>query len=441
MRMILTIMMCKVLRFAGGLLGRGSSLPGQIALKLCPDILSKLQLPKYVIAVTGSNGKTSTVEMISQILIKNGLSLVYNKEGSNQIEGVATFLLAACTLSGKIKQDAVLIESDERFARHTFRHFTPTHYIITNLYRDQLTRNGHPEWVYDIIAQSIHDGTQLILNADDPLVSRFGHGVEDCVYFGVERFADSTDEADSIYDDGVYCPVCKAPMDYEYRHYNHIGKYACEACGHHRHEPNYKVTEVDLKEGYIIVDGQHRIDLAFKSIYNVYNILAAYSISRLMDIEPKDIVKVISDYMIQNGRVVEFKAGANAGMLLASKHENSISYNQSIRVAAAHEGETTAMIIVDKVSRKYFTSDTSWLWDIDFEKLAKDNIRKVILSGAYANDLAARFSYTDIAPERITVESSIDDAVKLLEQDVVGYIYTITCFSDKDNFLSKVQTI
>ena len=79
MRKLFTIIICKALRFAGGLLGRGSSLPGQIALKLCPDILSRLQLPKYIIAVTGSNGKTSTVEMISQILTNNGISLIYNK--------------------------------------------------------------------------------------------------------------------------------------------------------------------------------------------------------------------------------------------------------------------------------------------------------------------------------------------------------------------------
>lgn len=441
MRMFLTILLCKALRFAGGLLGRGSSLPGQIALKFCPDILRRIKLPKYVIAVTGSNGKTSTVEMMAHILQKNGISLIYNKEGSNQIEGVTTFLLAACSLSGRVKQDAVLIESDERFARHTFKYFTPTHYVITNLYRDQLTRNGHPEWVYDILKQSIHDGTQLVLNADDPLVSCFGHGREDNVYFGVERFAGSQEESNSVYDDGKYCPVCKAPMAYAYRHYNHIGSYSCENCGHHRHAPDYAVTEVDLAKGCIVADGKYRIELAFKSIYNVYNILAAYSIARLMGIDGAAAAASISDYMIRNGRVVQFKAGAHAGTLLASKHENSISYNQSIRVATAHEGEVTAAVIVDKVSRKYFTSDTSWLWDIDFEMLAADNIRKIFLAGAYADDLAARFSYTGIDDSRIEVERSVPEAVKRLAQEAEGHIYTITCFSDKEAFLSEVQIV
>ena len=131
MRMFLTILVCKLLRFIGKLIGKGSSLPGEIALKLDPNILRKLTLPKYVIAVTGSNGKTSTVEMISQILRKSGLTVAYNKEGSNQIEGVTTFLLSDSTLRGKLRSDVVLIESDERFARHTFKHFIPTHYAVS----------------------------------------------------------------------------------------------------------------------------------------------------------------------------------------------------------------------------------------------------------------------------------------------------------------------
>ena len=68
MKTAITILICRLLRFAGSLLGRGSSLPGEIALKLCPDILSRVRLPRTVIAVTGSNGKTSTVEMIAHIL-------------------------------------------------------------------------------------------------------------------------------------------------------------------------------------------------------------------------------------------------------------------------------------------------------------------------------------------------------------------------------------
>ena len=115
MKVLFTIIVCKVLRIIGKLVGKGSSLPGKIALKICPDILERVKLPKYIIAVTGSNGKTSTVEMIAHILLANGKKVAWNKEGSNQIEGVTTLVLDSATLTGKVKADILLIESDERF--------------------------------------------------------------------------------------------------------------------------------------------------------------------------------------------------------------------------------------------------------------------------------------------------------------------------------------
>jgi len=439
MKKFLTILITKLLRFAGKLIGRGSSKPGQVALRLCPDILSRMELPKYIIAVTGSNGKTSTVEMIAHILTQNGMTVAWNKEGSNQIEGVTTLVLGSATLGGKVKADILLIESDERFARYTFKYIRPTHYVITNLYRDQLTRNGHPEWVYDALADSITDGTQLILNADDPLVSSFGQGREDVIWFGADKLSTDTAELLSVYNDGAYCPVCKAPMVYSTHHYNHIGHYRCTACGYHRHDTQYTITSVDLDKGEMTIDGKHTITLALKSLYNIYNILSAYTVASIVGVDGAKIAADMNHYVLKNGRVITFSLGSRRGTMLTSKHENSISYDQSIRVAAAYKEGCDVLIIVDAVSRKYFTSDVSWLYDIDFEMLGSENIHQIVLAGKYVNDLAVRFSYTDIPGEKIKLFDSIDEAADYLNSDRKEYIYVITCFSDKGKFLVKVK--
>ena len=110
----IAIIVCKILRLVGKLVHKGSSLPGQVALKIDPKILSKIRLPEYVVAVSGSNGKTSTVEMIEQVLSSAGYKVAYNAEGSNQIEGVTTLILDNCTLAGRCKADILLLESDRK---------------------------------------------------------------------------------------------------------------------------------------------------------------------------------------------------------------------------------------------------------------------------------------------------------------------------------------
>ncbi|MGN0308365.1 MAG: MurT ligase domain-containing protein [Lachnospiraceae bacterium] len=440
MKTVLTIITCKLLRFVGKIIGKGSSLPGKIALRICPDILQRIFLPSYIIAVTGSNGKTSTVEMIAHILTANGKKVAWNREGSNQIEGVTTLVLDSCTLGGKVTADILLIESDERFARYTFRYITPTHYVITNLYRDQLTRNGHPEWVYDALADSIHDETQLILNADDPYVSCFGYGKKNVVWFGVGELSTDTTEFVGVYHDGAYCPHCKQPMTYTGYHYNHIGFYHCEHCGHQRNETAYTVTSADLEKGTAVINGRYEIKLALKSLYNIYNILAAFTVASLTGIEGERIVPHLNNYVLKNGRVVTFTLGNRRGTLLTSKHENSISYNQSIRLAAEDKEGCDVLVIVDAISRKYFTGDVSWLWDIDFHLLDKDNVKRIILAGTYCNDLAVRFSYTHIPQDKIIVLDTVEKAVAALDNDCKEKIYVITCFSDKDKFLTRVKT-
>ncbi len=357
--MFLAILVCKVGRFVGKLVGKGSSLPGKFALKICPDILRRVKMPPHILAVTGSNGKTSTVEMIAAILRADGRRVVYNEEGSNQIEGVTTLVLTHATLTGRVKADVLLIESDERYAAQSFRYFHPTQFVITNLYRDQLTRNGHPEWVYDAIVPAIHPDTELLLNADDPLVSCFGRNHEKVKWFGLDRCPTDFDTPTGVYHDGAHCPVCKAPMTYDFVHYNHIGAYRCTRCGHHRHETDYTATALDLAAGTLTLDRSVEVQLAFCSIYNVYNILAAYAACRECGVDGAAIGKVISNYVLKNGRMQHFTLGSHHGTLLTSKHENSIAYDTNLRYIRSTQRPCTVLVIVDAVSRKYFTSETS----------------------------------------------------------------------------------
>jgi len=436
----IVILISKLLSFVGKLMGKGSSMPGKIALKLRPQILSELTLPDKIVAVTGSNGKTSTVEMIASALTQQGFDVIWNKEGSNQTEGVTTLLLNRASLSGKVKGDVVVLESDERYARHTFKHIKPTHFAVTNLYRDQLTRNVHPFRIFNILKDAVDliPNATLILNGDDPIISRFAEGRDKVVYFGMNENSESTLGTDAVYHDCYYCPVCGKAMDYRFFHFTHLGNYNCPHCGYTHPQLSYAVDSMDLTGEKITVNG-NPISLAFASKYNVYNLCAAFAVCSIVGADEEAIAKSLSDFVMKNGRIVTFMAGNNKGLLITSKHENSTSYNQSLKYVATRPTPARLLIIVDAVSRKYYTTETSWLWDISFEMLRESAVKQILLCGKYAYDLAVRFEASDWGDIDIIVEPDLDKMGELLKEETDLDLYAVTCFSDKGKLFSRVE--
>lgn len=441
-RLLTAILAGKLLIFLGGLIHRGTSLPGEIALKLYPALLSNIKLPELVIAVSGSNGKTSTAEMITAAFTKEGKTVLTNKEGSNQIAGAATVLISDSTFGGKIKSDLLVLECDERYAKYIFKYIKPTHFVVTNLYRDQLTRNGHPFFVFDRVNEAVEliPNTTLVLNADDPIVCLLAENHEKAIYFGMDKNERSADRTDSVYEDCAYCPVCGEKFYYNFYHYAHLGDYFCSSCGYKRPTPLFTVESADFANKTVSIAGE-KISLAFSSRYNIYNICAAFAVSAQAGLNKKNIAESLSDIVLKSGRLVRLRAGDNSGLLLISKHENSVSYNQNIEYISHSKEKATLAIIVDSISRKYYTAETGWLWDISFENLRGSSLKKILLCGKYAYDLALRFEVADLGDIPIKTVPDLDETAKLLSENENGDFYIMTCFSDKDKVFSRITAL
>ena len=436
----LAIIICKILKKIGKMVGKGSSLPGKYALKICPDILDRINLPENIIAVTGSNGKTSTTEMIYGLIEKSGKSVAYNSEGSNQIEGITTLIIDNCDLNGNFKKDVLLMEVDERYAKYVCKYITPKYYVINNLYRDQMTRNGHPEYVLSEIKRSIHEGTTLILNGDDPIISSISREFNnDVIYFGINEKV--KDECDAIYDDGYYCPICHHKMIYDNRIFAHVGSYRCTNCDFDRKEPDYVISSMNLDDGKITINNKYDINLALNTIFNAYNVLVSFAIGSLIGIDEEVCVKTLDNYMITNGRYRRFRIKNMEGTLLISKHENSISYNNNLEYVSNHNGDVTLLLIIDDISRKYFTSETSWLWDISFEYLNSNNVKKIVVGGKYIYDVAVRFEYAGIDMNKVHLYSVTKEAIDYVGENSEGNLFVLTCFSDEGKLLKEVEVI
>ena len=144
----------------------------------------------------------------------------------------------------------------------------------------------------------------------------------------------------------------------------------------------------------------------------------------------------LSSYLRKNGRMVTFTLGGHRGTLLTSKHENSVAYDTNLDYVLRQGQDCEVMLIVDAISRKYFTGETSWLWDIDFDLLAAEQVKRVWLCGRYGNDLALRFDFTGVPPERVHLCGSIPQAAAELKAEGTLPLYVLTCFSDRDKLLS-----
>ena len=238
MRQWTAIHLAKLARTASRSIGKkGTDLPGQIARRVDPTILRKLAANvDDIVFISGTNGKTTTSNLIGHTLKKNHIDIIHNNEGANMAAGITSAFIMQSTKNTKI----AVIEIDEGSIPRVLKEVTPSMMVFTNFFRDQMDRFGEIDIMVNNIAKSIgNKGIKLLLNADDPFVSRLKIASDALVYYGMEAHAHEFEQ--STMNESKYCPNCGRLLQYDYIHYNHIGHYHCE-CGFKRENPTYEVS-------------------------------------------------------------------------------------------------------------------------------------------------------------------------------------------------------
>ncbi len=437
MRRLLAIWVGKAIAIAGRLAGKKSSSgPGAIALKIYPPLISDMnkQVRKKIIVTCGTNGKTTTNNVICSALETKGYKVLCNRVGANMLTGVATAYIDATDIWGRVNADYACLEIDEAYARIIFKHIKPHVMVITNLFRDQLDRYGELDGTVGLIRDAIAlvPGIKLVLNADDPVCVQFGkcEGVEP-LYYGVSEKV--LDEVETV-KEGKFCPVCGSELNYNYYHYSQLGDFSCPHCDYKRPEPDFNITDVSLKSPMRFSINGEVMEVNYKGFYNICNLAAVYVALRGADESTENFQELLKGYKPQTGRMQEFNIGKT---VILSLSKNPAGFNQAITTVCQDDRKKDVIIAINDGTGD--GKDITWLWDVGFPRLKDDNLESLTITGIRRYDTALRFKYEDI---KVEIFDEMKDAIEktiTTESEVVYIMVNYTAMYPTENILKELE--
>ncbi len=404
-----------------------SQLPGHVALAIDPELIEHLRAKAVhgSIVICGTNGKTTTTNVLACALEAAGQCVLCNRAGANMAAGVASALLPGTVA------DWAVIEADELSTIHILPQLRPTYLVLLNLFRDQLDRAGEIDHVQDTIVAALEasPNTTLLVCGDDPL--SMGVAVR-ARNVGTRVLAFGIDEDLGLPPDRVpearFCQVCGAELTYEYHSYAQLGNFACPNCDFDRPALDFTATSVKVNQEGVSFDfagvgspGQHGVHAGFGGVYMVYNLLAAAAAASLAGVDGESFQTALDNYDPDNGRLQRFVVDGREVVLNLAK--NPTGFNQNITLLLTDERPKAVYVVVNDNYND--GKDISWIWDVDFERLAGSGGPVRVLAGGHrANDVQVRFKYVGIeAPLAEDVADALD-ALSDVPDDCVLYVLT-----------------
>lgn len=418
--------------------------PGKLAITICPSFLQMIEKPKTIIAVTGTNGKTTVCNMIEDCLRENNYEFIDNQLGSNTNSGIASTFIKGAKLSGKQKKDMAVFEIDERSSIRIYPFMKPTYLICTNLFRDSLMRNAHTEFISSMLTNNIPKETKLILNGDDLIVSNLAPDNER-VYFGINRLDTDTDTCQNIARDIIVCPKCDSKLKYEFVRYNHIGRAHCSKCDFSSPKIDYEVTNIDFENKKMTIRHEEKnevYDIINNNIINIYNMLATITLLRELGFTNEQINPVLKKQKIVDTRYFKETVGKVEVVTQLAKGMNPIACSRAFDYVRKESGNKAVFVLLDDLHEAASGSENiAWHYDTDYEFLNDDSIKQILTAGARYLDTKVRLEMADILMEKVVCqrdEISLVDKLELNGIDKVFILHDLYSIKLKEEIKDRV---
>lgn len=419
--------------------------PGLLAFKLCPDFLRYIKKPPIVITITGTNGKSTTSALINNKLVQEGYKVSFNDWGANLYAGFALNLMRCVNIFNKSTYDVSVLEADERTLDISMGQIEPNYILVTNICKDSLRRNGHPEFIFDIVDRTfdiLGDKTTAILNANDPISSQLAKKSKR-VFYGM------TDINANPFENGVkdiaVCPNCGELIRYNYRLYRHLGDFYCPNCDFKTPEIKYYAKSVDLggRKMTIEENGEDfEYPLISDAVFNSFNVLSCIAVLRELCKSKEEIAKFLETQQVTKIRETCVEYNGIKYYTYGAKSQNISAASTVFEYMAKEPSDKNVVLLLDELQDKNHPTETlTWLYETDFEFLNSPNIKKIIVGGHMFLNHKLRLLLAGIPEEKIICvesESEIPNYVDTEGIEKVYVLFEIDCVTKARNMRDAI---
>jgi UDP-N-acetylmuramyl tripeptide synthase len=379
-------------------LGDGTTIGGVTALALQPALLRECTVGRSVVLVTGTNGKTTTTRMIAAVW-SSRQRVASNASGANLPPAHVV------TLANDPTARAAVLEVDEGHLRAVSRAVSPSVIVMLNLSRDQLDRTNEVRLVaadWREMASELADDCVVVANADDPMTAW-------AALAGPHAIWVAAGQPWTL--DTVLCPACGELLE------RNDGDWWCSSCDLRRPKP-----DVVLDGNHVVVPGGGDTDLHLRLPGRANRANAAFALAAAgsLGIDTNTALPLIDELASVSGRyqILEI-AGRRLRLLLA---KNPAGWHETLDMVSGSDGP----VLIGVNARAADGRDTSWLWDVPFERLSG---RQVLAVGDRRADLAVRLDHAGVD---VVLVEDLDLSLAALPPDVLDIDcgLTYTAFQD-----------
>lgn len=382
-RQVISTVVGKGIKKIAGLRGGGSALPGLVIEKIDPGFIARTldKLPRGVVVISGTNGKTTTTKIVVELLESVGLKVFTNRTGSNFSRGVAAALLGEVDSKGNLDADIAVLELDEAWAVRFVETVKPRYSLLLNVMRDQLDRFGEIDTTAKLLEKLAAATTDtVVLNRDDPRIFKIANKTQARpIFFGTTTEILRLMSTDDTLKTG-------------------------ETRANESTAADVLLTQIDKQSAVFELSGKRAlIDTQLTGVYNLLNAAAAIALARQI------VDKKLTGHLLIALRNIQPAFGRGETIVIDGTPielilvKNPAGFRLAL-LSFANNDTNTMIAINDNYADG---RDMSWLWDVDFTALK----HVFAVSGTRAHDMNLRLQYDEVPVGRVelNLNKALDD--------------------------------